>query len=155
MIRICKPEEVDSLFDAIFPSWAKECNPNAFDMMLDYKATKETFNDMVKSPNADVLILFNKDSIVGVVGIVMFKSPIGAEAMATEHFLYVLSRHRGLGSIRLIKHAKKWAKDKGCSHIIFNASKMASDLHDRVCGLYERLGMKHFETVYIQDIREV
>ena len=103
----------------------------------------------------DIKEIVNKDNIVGVMGIVIFKSPIGTEMMATEHFLYVLGRHRGLGSIKLIRYAKKWAKEKGCSHIIFNASKMASDLHDNVCKLYERLGMKHFETVYIQDIREV
>jgi len=155
LIRICKLEEVESLADVIIPAWEIEANVPYFALVLNAKEMLKEFKMMVIRPDADVFLLINRQEIVGVLGMMIFKNPVGKENIANEHFWYVLPKHRGFGSIRLINEAKKWAREKGCSHIIFNASKMASDSHDRICNLYERLGMKLFETVYIQDIREV
>ena len=54
--------------------------------------------------------------------------------------------------MRLFRTAKKWAADNGCQYFMANASNLASDLHDKVCSIYEGIGMKKFETSYIKRI---
>ena len=46
-----------------------------------------------------------------------------------------------------------WAKENGCSHIIMTASNLASEMYDKVCNLYQRMGMELFETSFIQEIK--
>ena len=54
----------------------------------------------------------------------------------------------------MIDAAQAWARAHGCSHLLFNASRLASGLHDDVCRVYEHKGMKPFETTYIVGIEQ-
>ena len=99
-----------------------------------------------------MLILKDESNAVGILGIQIFKNPLGHELMANEHYWYVMKDYRGLSGIRLLKTGFKWAKDQGCTHFICNASNLASELHDGVCKLYKKMGMKHFETTYIMEV---
>jgi len=89
--------------------------------------------------------------IVGYMGITSYKSPLSSQRIANEHYWYVLPEYRR-ASIRLIKAAIEWTKTRGCSHLQMSASNFASELHDRVCGLYEAFKMKKFETAYIMEM---
>lgn len=101
-----------------------------------------------------LFVLFDEqENIVGVLGLFVVKSSIGHELMANEHYWYVLKDHRkGRLAIGLINKAREWAKEKLCTHFLMNASMMISEDHDQVCELYQRIGMKKFETTYIQEI---
>lgn len=113
----------------------------------------ERLSELITRDDADLLILLNTGGdVVGYMGVEYFFSPLDNEKVANEHHWYVLEDYRGVGSIRLIHAAEKWAKKHHCTHIIMTASNLASNLHDKVCEFYEKMGMKKFETSYIQEI---
>ena len=131
--------------------WANEAE-SSFGLELVADAHVKDLQTLVDSDMADLLVLDQDGEITGYLGIQIFKNPLGEQLIANEHYWFVIPECRGLSAMRLIKAAKVWAKEKGCSHLIMNASKLASELHDKVCKVYERQGMKHFETSYIMEI---
>ena len=130
--------------------WAKEINGDDFDMNIDPNCILADIERLVVSRDADVLLLVHDDEPIGYLGIIISRSPTNGARIANEHHWFVSKAHRGVAAIRLLKAARQWGKDRGCSHIILTASKLASNLHNRTCKLYERLGMQLFETSYIE-----
>ena len=137
----------------IVESWQENIQDNDFGIIADDidKYLTELSN-MVLRPDADLIVLYDKETPVGYIGLNYFESPLGNQRMANEHFFFVIPEKRGLSSMRLLKGAKYLAKLKGCSHIIFNASNLASELHDKICKFYEKSEMKKFETSYISEV---
>ena len=144
--------EIQSL-RPIAQSWAESTSDNQFNIEIDVEHHMTDLADLALSKTSDLLVLFTDSGRpVGYMGLQTFNSPLGRQVIANEHYWYVMPEHRGRGSVELIKQARAWARQQKCSHMIMNASNLASDLHDRVCRLYARLGMKKFETSYIQEI---
>jgi len=107
--------------------------------------------DMIDSDNKDVLVV--GDPPFGYMGLTIFKNPLGTELFANEHYWYIVpEKRRGSGGVRLMMAAQEWAVSKGCEYLLMTASKLASDLHDNVCRLYEKAGFSHFETTYIKRV---
>ena len=137
----------------IVESWRKNVVDNDFGIIADdFDKYLTELGNMVLRPDADLIVLYDEETPVGYIGLRYFSSPLGNQMMANEHYYYVIPEKRGLASIRLIKNAKVLAKMKGCSHIIFNASNLASELHEKVCRVYEKMGLKKFETSYISEV---
>jgi hypothetical protein len=76
---------------------------------------------------------------------------MGGKPIAFEKYWYVTRNYRA-GALLQLKEAKKWAIEKGASHLILSASAMASSMHKHLCGLYEKIGMVLFETSYIMEL---
>lgn len=139
----------------IVDSWKENVRDNEFGIVAD-DVDKHLLElgMMAVRDDADLIILYDEDVPIGYIGLRYFDSPLGNQKMANEHYFYVIPEKRGLSSMRLIRNAKTLAKLKGCSHIILNASNLASDMHDKICRFYEKSGMKKFETSYICLIEE-
>ena len=131
--------------------WAKEAD-QSFGLSLVIEYALADLQRMIQAPNADVLILIADNVIAGFMGVQAFQSPTGPELVANEHYWFVAPEKRGRGSLRMIDAAKEWAKDRGCTHVLFNASYLAGKKADGVAKLYERLGMKPFERTFIAEI---
>ena len=134
----------------IVESWQENVQDNDFGIIADDidKYLTELGN-MVLRPDADLIVLYDEETPVGYIGLRYFSSPLSSQMMAEEHYFYVIPEKRGLASMRLIKNAKTLAKMKNCSHIIFNASNLASELHEKLCRVYEKMGLMKFETSFI------
>ena len=132
--------------------WKDTCNAKVFGIDLRPEIFFKDLAALIQREDSDLLLLFKRERAVGFMGITYFASPLGNQRVANEHFWYVSGKHRGHGTMKLIRAAKNWAKEKGCSHIIMNASCLASNLHDRLCRFYERIGYKKFETSFIQEL---
>lgn len=145
-------QEVETLRPVV-ESWQKAVIDNEFNILADNvdKYLAE-LHIIAYSNESDLLVLYDDDTPIGYIGLRYFESPLGANKVANEHYFYIVPEKRGIASMRLLKMAKTLAKLKGCSHIIFNASNLASDFHDKVCSFYEKLGMKKFETSYISEL---
>lgn len=130
--------------------WQKTCNGKDMKIDIDIETHLVDLASLIASDDADLFLLLKDNEPIGYMGVKCFKSPLGNQLIANEHYLYVSSKFRGFSTLQLIRQARKWAKEKGCSHIIFNASKLASDMHDKVCCFYKRIGMKRFETSFIE-----
>ncbi|MCE5336835.1 MAG: GNAT family N-acetyltransferase [Desulfobacteraceae bacterium] len=134
--------------------WEETYNASLFDLDTDCEKMGRGILNMVRSPNSAVLVLEDSTTgdIVGFMGIIQSKNEEFESKFAMEHFWYVRSSHRGISSIKMLHHAKEWAKKKGCSRFLATASFLASDLHGQVCDIYEAVGMKPFETIYIGEV---
>jgi hypothetical protein len=98
-----------------------------------------------------VLVLMAQNIPVGIMGLCPMKSPVGPQQIANEHFWYISPHFRGYGR-KMLRAAEFWSKGHGCSHLIVNASYMASDLCDKVSKLYELLNFSHFEKSFIKEV---
>lgn len=149
MIRqFTKDDDIKGLFPVI-KAWLAECRTNEFGIETEMTDYLDTVHNLIEHEDADLLVMEYKEEIIGVMGISLYKSPIGRQKIANALYWYTLPEHRGKG-MSFVLEARRWAKSKGCSHIIFNASNMGSAMHDKVCQIYERLGLIKFETAYIQ-----
>ena len=136
----------------IVESWQEIVIGNGFGIIADdVDKFLVGLKDMADGTESDLLVLYDGKPI-GYIGLQYFMSPLGNQKMANEHFFFVIPEKRGLSSMRLLWDAKVLAHERGCSHFIMNASNLASDLHDKVCCFYKRLGMKKFETSYISEV---
>lgn len=145
-----KEEDISNLFPVI-ESWLVECRANEFGIETEMTEYLNEAYKLIHSDDCDLLVMELKGELIGLMGIAASKSPLGTQKIANALYWYTLPEHRGKG-ISFILEARKWAAEKGCSHIIFNASNMGSQLHDRVCQIYEKIGMMKFETSYIQKL---
>ncbi len=136
----------------IAKAWQDEAQANKFGIITDVNKHLFELRSMVDNNNSDLIILYDESEPVGYIGLRYFDSPTGNQRIAEEHYLYVIPEKRGLTSMRLIKNAKYLAKLKNCSHIIFNASNLASDLHNKLCRVYEKMGFAKFETSFITEL---
>jgi len=153
VIRATTSEDIERL-KPVALEWKETCNGEMMGIELVPESHFADLASLIYREDADLFLLVNEEdnTAIGYMGITCFKSPICNQRMANEHYLYVAEESRGRGIMLLIKKAKEWAKEKGCSHLIFNASNLASDLHDKVCKFYERIGLNIFETSYIQEV---
>lgn len=140
------------LLRPLIERWAREANGAAFGLSIDVDRVLLDLQAMIDGQASDVLILVVDGVIAGLMGLHAFESPTGPQMIANEHYWYVAQEKRGRGSLEMIDAAKAWARAKGCTHMLFNASRLASDLHDDVCRVYEHKGMKPFETTFIARI---
>lgn len=92
------------------------------------------------------------DKAVGFMGLNTFISPLGGgEKIANEHLWYVMPAYRG--NVRaFMTTAASWARKQGCSHLMMNASYMASDRCERVSEFYAVMGFKPFENVFLMEV---
>jgi len=133
--------------------WHNTCNAKDFGIDLNPETYFKDFSDLIDREDSDLLLLMKRDEVVGYMGLTYFQSPLGNQRIANEHFWYVSGKHRGRGTLKLIRAARQWAKEKGCSHLIMNCSNLASDMHNRLCHFYTRIGFQLFETSYIILVR--
>lgn len=151
-IQIAKTVEQIESIRSLAVEWKAFCSCDQFGLEVDVNEFLAGLMDLVDGDKSDLLLLMDNDEIVGLLGLTQFQSPFGKEQVASEHYMFIKQGHSITGSKRLIEAAEEWAKSKGCSHLIMNASNAASDLHDKVCKFYERLGLSKFETSFIKEI---
>lgn len=133
----------DDDLSSLIASWWKEGHVSDFGFSFDPQKMEAGIRSL-----PGCLVMEWEGRIVGFMGLAVFTSPFGPEQVANEHYWYVLPEHRGL-AWAFIKHARKWAQEHGCSHVMLNASYMASDKCDRVSSLYEKMGFEPFERTYL------
>lgn len=137
-------------------AWLREARGKDFGLETSVSKHVSDMMGLILLDGRDLLLLISSPfgkpgQIVGYMGLTSFESPLSSQMIANEHCWFVMPEYRGNG-LRLIHAAKKWAKEEGCSHLLLTASNLASDLHDEVCTMYEKLKFKKFETSYISEV---
>lgn len=132
--------------------WKDECKGEDFGIELIPETFFSRLADMINDVDAELFLLLRDNKVIGFMGAIIFQSPLGNQDIAQENFWFVSGKNRGRGKLLLFRAIKKWAKEKGCSHLIMNASCLASNMHGRLCHFYERMGFIKFETSFIKSI---
>lgn len=142
-----------SLLRPLVESWRDNADNSEFNFDMKVCVFLAQLKVMIESPGSDLLVLQSKEGRpLGLMGVMATSSPIGNGWLLYEHYWYIVPEHRGQGALKLLKAAEEWGRDRGCEKFSITASKLANRSHDRICRLYERLGFKHFETVFIKDL---
>ena len=144
-------DEIEGLKEVAL-EWKEECKGESFGIDLNPETYFSHLVDMINDDDSELFLLIKKDKVIGFIGAVIFQSPLGNQNIANEHFWFVSGKHRGRGTLLLLRAIKEWAKEKGCSHLIMNSSCLASSMHNKLCRFYEKIGFKKFETSYIKEI---
>lgn len=142
-----------SVLEPVFRRWEDECKGIPMGIDLDLSTYLADLQKLVDDSNSDLFVLWDNDIPVGYMGLRTFNSPLGRQLVATDHYWYVIPEKRGVSALKFLPLAERWARAKGCSHLMMSASMLASDLHDRTCKLYEKFGMEKFETTYIKRVK--
>lgn len=145
-------DDIEALKEVVL-EWKETCNADGFMIELELETYYSHLVDMINDVDSELFLLIKKSEVVGFMGAVIFQSPLGNQNICQEHFWYCSGKHRGRGTLLLFRAIKKWAKEKGCSHLIMTASCLASGMHERLCRFYARIGFKKFETSYIYEMR--
>jgi len=132
--------------------WMDEWNGKAFGIDLRLETHLQDLTRLIENEDSELFLLIKMDRVIGYMGCTCFDSPLGNQKICQEHYWFVSGKNRGRGALLLLRAVKKWAKDKNCSHLIMNCSNLASDLHDRLCRFYEKIGYMKFETSYIKEL---
>jgi hypothetical protein len=122
-------------------AWAKEIGIDA-----DMDCAVEDLNSMLNDPDSDVIVLIDGGEVVGGMGITVQNISHTRELYSAERYWYILPGHRHLARGH-INYAKQWSRDKGCVKMMICEWKYVS-----CARLYELLGFKVHETIYIGDL---
>ena len=108
-------------------------------------AMARTVGLLLASDMGAVFVVEQQDTVVGMIGLLLFENPITGELTASELFWWVEPEHRGHG-VRLLKRGEQWARASGAQKIHMIAPTPA------VGHLYERLGYGYLEAAYQKAI---
>ena len=128
-------DEIEGL-KSLAEEWKEEWNGEGFGIELVLGTFFSHLADMVNDADKELFLLLGKDEVIGFMGAVIFQSPLGNQNFCQERFWFVSGKHRGRGTMLLLRAVKDWGKGKGCSHRLMTASWLASGLHDRLCRFY-------------------
>lgn len=152
MSQVIKCTVDPKVLEPIVDEWLSEVNTDRFGISIDKNKAIDDLRQMTFGEDADLFLLVVQDKVVGFSGVIIYENRLTDHKIANEHYLYILPKYRkGKNPLKLIRAVEKWSEEKGCSHILMNASNMASDKHDKLCRVYGRLGYKLFESSYIKE----
>lgn len=95
---------------------------------------------------AAILVAEHGDTLIGMIGLVMFEHHISGELVAGEVCWWVEPEARGSAGVRLLKAAERWARDR---HAV--ALQMIAPTEDVAC-IYQALGYTPVETTYQRNL---
>lgn len=131
--------------------WMQEHNGDALKWSIDVNDVIDDANATLQHGNGAVIAAKEGDEYVGFLFLFVAANFLGEGNVAIEKYWYA-KPNSYMAAPRMLKAAKKWAKERGCGKLIMSASKLASDKHDAVCEFYERMGLQKFETTYICEV---
>jgi len=153
MSEIIKCQTDPRALEPIVDKWLEEVNNDKFGLKIEKGKAIDDLRQLVLGDDADLFLLVVQERVVGFSGVIIYENRLTDHKIANEHYWYVLPSYRkGKNPIKLLRAVEKWAKEHECSHMIMNASNLASDNHDKVVRIYERLGYSLFETSLIKKI---
>jgi hypothetical protein len=144
-----RPLRQDDDLTPLVTAWAAEWDGARFGLSIDQEKVIADLKQTARGPESIVFAKIDDNQVVGILGLETFVNPYGRERIANEKKWYVMPKYRGQVRDFWI-YAKGWAVVHGCTHIMLNASYMASDRCERVGALYEKMmGLAPFERAYI------
>lgn len=133
-------------------AWRQEADAETFGLSLDVNVFLADLQGLQTDAGSALLVLTEHNVPRGFMGLIHFDSTFGPDTLVQEHYWYVDPDHRTMGSFRLITEARRWAASRGAKGILFTASLLSSDKHDKLVRFYERLGMSRIETTYLERL---
>ena len=149
-MRIVETKDVEAI-RPLYDAWLSIANGEKFGITIDPVVADANMQTLCCA-GGSLLVAYDEDDMpVGFFALSPMPSGFGDQIIATETMWFALPNMHGVGPA-LFEAACAWTKANGCSHLMTTASKLASDLHDKVGRFCLHAGSKHFETIYLLEI---
>ena len=135
----------------LLEQWLAICHGDRFGIAISVAGVEKDLQARLDFGDGVLLLGYDGLELVGFFAVFSTKSSLSEQQVAVETFWFAVPNKRMAGYI-LFNAAKRWAKQKGCTHLLVSASRLASDLHDKVAQFCEKAGMRAFETTYVMEI---
>ena len=149
-MRIIDTQDVETI-RPLYAEWMKIANGAEFGLDIDIEYAEANLQAVLKVGGSLLVAYDDTNSPVGFFAVSPMPSFFGKQMTAMELMWFCLPNAHRAGPA-LLKAAKKWAVEHNCSHLMLAGSRLASDMHDAVCHFCEKVGAKHFETIYLLEI---
>jgi hypothetical protein len=143
-------EDCDELIP-LLESWKAEQNGKSMGIDVTVEGFVNDINKWLSSLGGTILVASDMKNAVGFMVLVTVPSEFGDQKWGVEKGWYVLPK-TPMAGLLLYRRAEDWCRENGCSHFLMSASHLASDMHDKVCRFYEKMGMTQFETTFIKEM---
>lgn len=148
MVKIAYQIDVEKL-RSLGERWFREHRARKYGIDVSVDDILADGKVWMEHEDAAVIVALDGDEPVGFLALFATESFLGKQRFAIEKYWYATS---GVAIKMLMREAKNWAKEHGCSHLLMVASHIASDKYRKVIDLYHHLGMKLFETTFICEV---
>jgi hypothetical protein len=148
-MRIEQISDVEQL-RSLGQCWMLEQNGDDFGLDIDLETIMADLDRWIQAEGT-IFIAYDGVQPVGFFAVFAVPSFLGKQKIAIERYWFAIPGFSVAGP-RLYCEAVRWAKENNCSHLIINASRLASAMHDKVCLFLEKNGAKPFETSFILEL---
>lgn len=118
-------------------------------VFFDISQWSDRWFNLINSGAGKIFGLWDKDKIIGGIGLILFPALEDGVMTTTETFWFVDKESRG-GGMKLFIKAEKWAKENGSKRM--NMIHLTNSMPEKLKSLYERKGYKMIETSYQKEI---
>ena len=129
--------------------WMQTHNGKEFGFNITVDDVMKDAKEVLASGSGAVIGANLNGEWVGFMLLFVCKSFLGPQDFAVEKYWFAKPGASFMAGPLMLREAKAWTKNRGCSDLITSASNPASEMHDKVCEFYERCGFRKFETSYI------
>ncbi|MCP5006526.1 MAG: hypothetical protein GY941_21690 [Planctomycetes bacterium] len=148
-MRIAETKDV-TIVRPLRDAWMQIANGQEFGLEINAEVFESKLRVMLK--DGTLLVAYDEsDKPIGFFAVTVVESSLSYQKIATELYWFALPSVCGAGP-RLYEAARQWAADNDCVRLMICASRLGSDLHDKVCNFCERQGGSVFETVYMMEV---
>ncbi len=147
---INQTKEIEKIYP-LLDKWYGSQNGKRYGLNVSFEAVVKDIKKLLNSEYESTIFIAGEKEAEGFLLIFKMPSLMGNQYIGVEKYWYVRPESRRYGRV-LYSHAENWCKENGCTHFVMCASNLASDMHDKVCRFYEKMGMKLFETTYVKEI---
>lgn len=118
-------------------------------ILPDISQWSDRWFNLISSGAGKIFGLWDKDKIIGGIGLILFPALEDGVMTTTEAFWFVDEKSRG-GGMKLFLKAEKWAKESGSKRM--NMIHLTNSMPEKLKSLYERRGYKMIEATYQKEI---
>lgn len=108
-----------------------------------------TWYGLISHEVGKIFALKQNNKIIGAIGFIISPSLEDGVSTCTEAFWYVDEKYRGKG-LSLLLHLQKYAKAQGAERMMM--IHLSNSMPEKLKALYERLGYKEVETIYMKEL---
>jgi len=148
-LRIVETKDMAAI-RPLYDAWLSIANGEEFGLDIDSDVA-DVNGQTLCSAGGTLLVAYDKQDPVGFFALSPVPSAVSKQTVVVCTFWFALPNANLVGP-RLIEAAKDWTARNGYSHLLLSGSKIASDSHDKICRYCERVGAKHFETIYLLEV---
>ena len=134
----------------LYDAWLAIANGEEFGLELDTEVAEMSAQRLIEQGGV-LLVAYDEGNPIGFMLISPVPSAVSKQIVAMCSFWFALP-NVGIAGPSLIEAAKRWTAKNSYSHLLLSGSKLASDSHDKICRYCEKIGARHFETIYLLEV---